>query len=319
MTNATWSLLAVFCCLSLVATALVSGAETKPPVCQFVPDENGMVLRMPDGRVVFSYMTRKPAASNLTANSVCCLYPVNAPSGTRVVDFAPGDHRHHRGVFLAWHTMNCGEQRADFWGWGEMSPTENRVIRNRDLKLVSAADRSAKIAVHNDWCIGDEVVIQESLAIGVQEKEGVFVIDLAFDLLPQCDVQLNQTAFGGFCVKSRKEGKAVYSNSAGEVKLPNPHHLKPETDWPSAAWYDYTVQLDEGRTVGIAVIDHNQNPPSTWHNLEPIAMVNPCIVAPGPVAVKKGQPLALKYRLVVHDGPANRRLLDALAKDFRTP
>ena len=59
-----------------------------------VPDEHGMVLKAPDGKTVFRYMTKKPKETNLTANSVCCLYPVFTPSGVRAVDFAPGDHRH---------------------------------------------------------------------------------------------------------------------------------------------------------------------------------------------------------------------------------
>ena len=73
-------------------------AEEAPAAFTLTPDEHGMVLKAPDGKTVFRYMTRKPAKTNLSANSVCCLYPVNTPSGVRAVDFAPGDHRHHRGI-----------------------------------------------------------------------------------------------------------------------------------------------------------------------------------------------------------------------------
>ena len=54
------------------------------------PDEHGMVLRAPDGRVVLRYMTKKPAETNLSANSVCCLYPVHTPAGVRAVDTLGG-------------------------------------------------------------------------------------------------------------------------------------------------------------------------------------------------------------------------------------
>jgi len=50
-----------------------------------VPDEHGMVLKTHDGRTVLRYMTKKPA---------------------------PSDHRHHRGVFLTWYTME-GKKAAD--------------------------------------------------------------------------------------------------------------------------------------------------------------------------------------------------------------
>jgi len=295
------------------------------PVClaaddgkySLTPDEHGMVLKTPDGKTMFSYMTRKPAETNLTANSVCCLYPVFTPSGVRAVDFAPGDHRHHRGVFLAWHATTCGDQRADFWGWGSWAPTEQRVIQNRDVKLTEADANHAVVQVQNDWKIGEQVVVDERTTISTRQQKGVFVIDLDYQLTPKVDFKLDQTAFGGFCVKARKDGQAAYYSQHGMVELPDPHHLKPETDWPAEPWYDYVIQLDGGETVGTAVIDHPDNPPSTWHNLKPIAMVNPCIAAPAAVERKAGEPLRLRYRLVVHDGPPQAMLLNELARAWR--
>ncbi len=282
------------------------------------PDEYGMVLKTPDGRTVFRYMTTKPANTELTANSVCCFYPVNTPSGERVVDFAPSDHRHHRGVFLAWHSIT-GKVKADFWGWGEWAPTKDRVIRNRSVRLVEADASHARLEVRNDWLVEAEPMIHELLKVDAREREKCYVIDLDYQLTPTQDLTLDQTAFGGFCVKARKEGRDVYAGPEGEVKLPNPHYLKPETDWPAAAWYDYTSQLDGGRAFGVAVLDHPKNPPTTWHNLAPIAMVNPCIVAPGSVVLKKNQPLRLRYRLVVHDGATPVDLLGRLSTEWRQP
>jgi hypothetical protein len=77
--------------------------------------------------------------------------------------------------------------------------------------------------------------------------------------------------------------------------------------------------LNEGKTVGVAVIDHPENPPSPWHNLKPIAMLNPCIVAKGPVKLTANQPLHLRYRLVIHDGPPPVALIKQLATKFRKP
>lgn len=280
------------------------------------PDEHGMVLRTPEGRTVFRYMTKKPADTALTANSVCCLYPLNTPSGERVVDFAPSDHRHHRGVFLAWHSMR-GKEKADFWGWGSWAPTKGRVIKNRSVKLLEADSGHATLEIRNDWLVEGEVMIGELLKTAARKAKGAYVIDLDYQLRPAVDVTLDQTAFGGFCVKARKDGKGVYTSPAGEVKLANPHHLKPESDWPAADWYDYTVELNSGKTIGIAVLDHRDNPPTTWHNLASIAMVNPCIVAPAPVTVKKGHALRLRYRLVVHDGPAPVELIEKLSGQWR--
>ena len=280
------------------------------------PDEHGFILKAPDGKTVFRYMTKKPAVTNLTANSVCCLYPLNAPSGERAVDFAPGDHRHHRGVFLAWHATE-GAKPADFWGWGSMAPTENRVITNRSVELAEADGDHAVLKVGNDWMVEENPVIREATTITACRQKGVNVVDIEFKLTSTEEVTLKQTAFGGFCVKGRKEGEAYYTDPGGKVVLPKPHHLKPQTDWPAAAWYDYTIDLENGGTVGITVIDHPKNPPSTWHNLMPIAMINPCIVAPGPVVLKEGKPLVLRYRLVVHDGPPPVAVIKELSDQWR--
>lgn len=281
------------------------------------PDANGMVLKTPQGRTVFRYMTKKPEGSKLTANSVCCLYPLTTPAGEDTVEFAPSDHPHHRGVFLAWHAM-AGKSPADFWGWGQFAPTENRVIQNRSVKLVQADARRAVIEVRNEWLVKTEVMIDEATTITAGTAKDAYVIDFDFRLTPKTDVTLKQTAFSGFCAKSRKDGQATYYNPQGEVKLPDPHYLKPQTDWPSADWYDYTIKLNSGKTIGLAVLDHPHNPKTAWHNLKPIAMLNPCIVAPGPVTVKAGQTLRLRYRLVTHDGPVPTALLQELTKAWRS-
>ncbi len=293
-----------------------TSAKDKTMTYTLVRDEYGMTLKTPDGRVVFRYMTEKPADTKLTANSVCCLYPVETPAGVSVVEFAPSDHPHHRGVFLTWHAME-GRQPADFWGWGEWAPTTGRVIRNGSVELQKASPEEATIAVRNDWMVEDDVMIEEATSITAREEEAGYVIDLDFRLTPKADVVLKQTAFGGLCAKCQKTEDSYYTDPSGKVDRPAPHHLKPETDWPAKPWYDYTATLENGKTCGIAIVDHPENPPTAWHNLQAIAMLNPCIVAPGSVKMKEGEPLRLRYRLVVHDGAPPMKRLEKLAEDWR--
>lgn len=281
-----------------------------------VEDDLGTVVKMPDGRTIFRYMIRKPADSKLTANSVCCLFPLNTPSGERAVDFAPPDHPHHRGVFLTWHAIG-GKIPADFWGWGEWAPTQGRVIENRSVKPLEPDAAGAELAVRNQWVAEGEVLVEENTTIAAREVDGVYVVDLDFKLVPQADLTLRQTAFGGLCVKGRKGQASKYTSPGGEVRIDAPHYLKPETDWPSADWYDYTCLLENGKAVGVTVFDHPGNPPSLWHNLQAIAMVNPCIVAKGPVKLKTKEPLRLRYRLVVHDGEPPTALLERLSRQWR--
>lgn len=280
----------------------------------FEKSDHGRVIKTAAGKTVLQYMTVKPEGSKLTANSTCCFYPVLTPKGTPVVDFAPDDHLHHRGIFLAWHNIQ-GKPGGDFWGWGEHAPTKGRVIRNKSVTSIPTGKGSAAFRVENEWMAETTAIIKETLQAKVEEVPGAYLLDLHYTLTPTGDLTLGQTAFSGFNVKSRK-AKGTYTDPTGKVERPHPHYLKPKTDWPSRPWYDYTFELKDGTTAGVTVIDHKENPATTWHNLLPIAMLNPCIVAPSEVKLTKGTPLHLRYRLVVHDGPAPVKVIKEFAKGY---
>ena len=318
-------------------------AQLRPPLASSPPaavytltdDPHGKILKSPDGQVVFRYMTKKPAETNLLANSVCCFHPLKTPTGERITDLAPGDHHHHRGVFLAWHTMDFREKadftafgpmgptygfnisRADFWGWGEFAPTTGRVIENRSVKLIESDSEEAVLEIRNDWLINKRIMADEKTLATVRKQDGVYIIDLDYRITPAIDMTLNHTAFGGFCVRARNDGKAYYATADGKVKLPDPHYSVPELNWPAKEWYDYTITLDTGKTIAIAVLDHPDNPPATWHNPRYVWMINPCIAADGPLHVSKGKTLRLRYRLVVHDGPTPTKLLQKLSRRWQ--
>ncbi len=327
--------LGLFLILLVGPNAPATAAPEAEAAFQLVPDEHGMILEAPDGRAVFRYMTKKPEKTNLAANSVCCFHPVYTPSGERVTDLAPGDHHHHRGVFLAWHTMEFRQQadfsafgptgptrgwnisRGDFWGWGQYAPTDGVVIESRHVKLVEADSEHAELEIQNEWMIHGRKMMDETTSVEVSEPSSVYVIDLGYELTPVHALVLNRTAFGGFCVRARNDGDSYYATAEGKVDLADPHYSVPELNWPAADWYDFTIRLAGGKTVGVAVVDHTDNPPSTWHNPRYVWMVNPCVVAKRPVRVKGGNSLVLRYRLIVHDGPTPVPLVEKLSEEFR--
>lgn len=300
-----------------------------------VPDEYGPALKAPDGRTVFCYMTRKPEKSNLAANSTCCFHPLNTPSGERLTDLAPGDHHHHRGVFLAWHSMEFQEpadftpfgptrptrgyniNRGDFWGWGQFAPTAGRIITNRSINLIEADANHAVVEVRNDWLINDKSMLHELTRAAVREQAGLYVVDLDYQFTPAATLVLNRTAFGGFCVRARNDGASWYTSPKGKVDLPDPHYSVPELNWPAADWYDYTVKLSNGKTVGVTVLDHPSNPSATWHNPRYVWMVNPCLVAKHSVTLKANTPFHLRYRLIVHDDLMPVELVKTLNREWR--
>ena len=327
--------------LSIAAAAALSQlpgfAQAPQGAYTLAPVTYGMQLKTPDGRVVFDYMTKKPPMSEvaLTSPSVACFHPVLTPSGERVTALAPDDHPHHRGIYLAWHdsefrtpidpgkmgpyapAFGWGIAKADFWGWGEYAPRENRVIQNTGIKLASATAQQARIELQNDWMVGKRKLLQENTVTVVSERDGAYVLDMTFTLAPVVDYVLNKQSFSGFNLQARKDGESYYTNSAGTVTLPNPHYSVPELNWPPAPWYGYVIKLATGKVVGGVVIDHPSNPPSTWHIARNLWMLNPVIAALGPVTIRPSAPLTLRYRVLVHDGPTPTAAVDKLAQEFR--
>lgn len=281
----------------------------------------GKTLRDPAGRVVFSYLTRKPADVPLAGNSACCVHPFNTLDGERATDIAPPDHRDHRGIFFAWHDMEFSQPgetlRADFWGWGRFAPVEGRVIVNRKLDLVRQDATSADVVVVNDWMIADRKVLGETTRIRSSEARGARVLDFEMAFQSDFHVKLHQMAFTGFCFRCRKDGPYVFANPDGEVTLPDSSATNPASDWPARDWYSHTVTLPSGKVVASAVIDHPKNPPSLWHGPRPVSFLNPCITADGPVTIPMKQVLTLRYRAVAHDGAFPAGMLDELAGAWR--
>jgi len=259
---------------------------------------------------VVRYQLQKPADSKLAVDFACYFHPFTTPAGVVVTDVAPSDHKHHRGIFLAWFDMR-GKKDADFWGWGQFAPVKDRIIVN-----TSAKAQGESIEAENEWRAEGEVLLKERVSATVKTEGALRILDLTYTLTPDAEVKLPQRAFSGFCARLRKDGKATVESPEGEVKLPAPHHLKPESDWPAQPWYGVQLTLPEGGSVGCAVLDHPKNPKSLWHNPASIRMLNPCIVAPGEFTIKAKEPLVLRYKVVAWDGALPREQLNALAKGW---
>lgn len=307
------------------------------PVYTLTSDPSGHALASADGRPGAVYMTKKPDDPNFHANSTCCFHPLFTPAGERITDFAPGDHHHHRGVFLAWHAMTFQRKadfskmgplapthgfdinRGDFWGWGTFAPTTGRTIVNRSVRLARATAQAADVEIQNDWTIGERRVMSEQLTASLhgERAANANVLDLTYQLTPDWDLTLDHQAFGGFCVRARNDGESSYQDARGLVTLPDPHYSAPDLNWPAADWYAYAIALKSGKTIGCAVIDHPSNPATTWHNPRYVWMLNPCIVAKAAIQVPHGQRLTLRYRVVAFDGPVPSSALATLSTEWR--
>ena len=149
---------------------------------------------------------------------------------------------------------------------------------------------------------GHECSYQGRIKIRTEADDRGNILDLTYTLTPRSDIKLSRWAFSGFCLRTTREGTVSFHSPKGIVTLPNPSHLKPESDWPDEKWYASQTQLPNGKTIGGAVFNHPENPATLWHNHRDIRMINPCIVAPREIELKKNVPLVLRYRVIAFDG-----------------
>ncbi|MSU62538.1 MAG: hypothetical protein EXS31_09090 [Pedosphaera sp.] len=278
-------------------------------------EENAIVVHNQTGTPILRYQLERPTGSTLTVESGCYFHPLTTPSGFVMTDEAPSDHLHHRGVFLAWVEMH-GKKDADFWGWGEHAPKTGRKIVNQKISQLRAGKEKAGFRAQNAWMADETILLKESLETKITQSGSANILDLNYHLEARSDIRLAQWAFSGFCVRTRKAGEVEAFGPDGIVKLLNPKHTEPSSDWPSAPWYGYTLRMPDGKTASVAVLDHPSNPPSLWHNHRDIRMLNPCITAPAAVTIKAGKPLVLRYRVVVADEPIKAEMMNRLRAEW---
>ncbi|HMC65861.1 MAG TPA: DUF6807 family protein [Gemmataceae bacterium] len=314
MNRSTLLTLAITPTMCIWAISLLAAPPQVEKTFSVTEERTGVHVKTSDGRPVLHYVTQRPKNSKLSVQSACYFHPVYTPKGEVLTDVAPDDHLHHRGVWLAFVEMH-GKKDADFWGWGQHAPKDKRVIESQGVDVVAKKADRAELRMQNCWLADGDEMLAEELRTVVMERDRCFLIDLTYKLTPGEDAKIARWAFSGFCFRGRKDGKVVASGPKGKVELPEPSHLKPQTDWPSSPWYDFTIELAGRKQIGMAVLDHPKNPKALWYNSRTARMLNPSICAPGEVQLKANQPLLLRYRLVAHDGPAPVDLLNKVAAE----
>jgi hypothetical protein len=244
--------------------------------------------------------------------------------GYPMIPDVPGeshDHPHHRGLWFTHGNVNG----YDFWGNDDSQPGagkgKGRVVLER-LDKVTTGKKSATINATFDWKIpSGEILLVESRKMTFYSDPQLRIIDFDITLSPQVEVTFGDTKEGMFAIRlaapleedqpkdipaPKRTGKMVNaSNKSGEKNV-----------WGKRSpWLDYSGQID-GETVGIAVFDHPGNPrtPTYWHTRGYGLLANNIFgvhdfendkYRDGSLAIRPGQPLRFRYRVVIHPGDAN--------------
>jgi hypothetical protein len=218
------------------------------------------------------------------------------------------DHKHHRSFWFAHGSVNG----HDFWSeekdFGKtIHDGFTEVKSGNDAGVIKSRNRWVT-AEGNTVCTDDRV-----LRFYAPAQASTRVIDFDITLhASNGEVTLGDTKEGTMALRlaetmrlKGKVGKGHIVNSAG---------ARDDATWGKRAeWCDYYGPVD-GKTVGVAIFDHPQNPrhPTWWHVRDyGLFAANPFgqhdfeklpDISAGNLTIPAGQSITFRYRFYFHEG-----------------
>ena len=229
------------------------------------------------------------------------LHPVTTPSGAGMTLVEPFDHLWHRGL---WFTFKFVD--GDNF-WEEHDPFGRQRVAT--IPRVTHPDATTTaIDLDLDWVVEGrtEPVIAERRRLTVAVTDEATRIDLATTLRPTADVTLDRTpyttwgGYGGLAFRGTPLWHPTQRTVGDRV---TDGFLTGE----AAPWCDVSGPIDGGadRSAGVAILDHPANPrhPTPWYTGSGAGnFLNAALLFHGPMTLAAGETLALRYRVLVHDG-----------------
>jgi hypothetical protein len=236
------------------------------------------------------------------------VHPLATPSGRVLTRVEPADHPWHRAL---WFTIKYVDG-DNFW---EEAPPYG-VLRHVDDETITwiRPDReTVAITEHRRLTSGDI-------------DDGAYALDWDTTLVPAADAVLDRTEFttwGGYGGLSLR-GRADWTDT--RLLLSDDPAPQERVIGRPGRWLDLTGTVDGG-TAGVAVLDHPANPrhPVPWYASTRAAtygdegwsnFLNAAFLFHEPMEVAGGEPLRLRYRLVVHDGDAGAEEVERWWSDW---
>ena len=244
-------------------------------------------------------------------------YPVLGPQGlpmTRNFPMKPDaedeehDHQHHRSLWYSHGAVNG----IDFWS---ETPNAGRILHEKFLTVKSG--ESGVIRSQNKWVApGGEVVCTDERTFRVYPQPGtarLFDFDITLRARDK-KLVLGDTKEGSLGVRVAESMRLTRAKGKpGQGHIVQSTGVRDGDTWGKPAeWCDYYGPVN-GKTVGIAIFDHPQNPrhPTTWHVRDyGLFAANPFGLhdfekkpaGTGNMTIEPGQSVTFRYRIYLHEG-----------------
>ena len=219
------------------------------------------------------------------------LYNLNGKELTR--DWAV-DHPHHRGIYWAWPEVVYGGISGDLHALQKVFARPTGKLR------IASGTEFAQIAAENQWLWDDREPIVRELAIirayHATEQGRAIDLTLQFTALKEgvTIARRGLTHYGGLNIRmATSVGQTISTFTDSTNSMPR-------------AWSDLSGTFSgSSMPSGLMVFPHprNPDPPVEWVQFPNLAWCQPTFPATGMrYALKRVQPLVLRYRLYVHAG-----------------
>ena len=233
------------------------------------------------------------------------VHPLRGLDGEVLTQVFPSDHRHHHGVFWAWHQLWIGDKRA-----GDPWITKDFLLVVQEAEIVAQGPLFATLEVRSHWtsplvtdAVGEhKPIVEEITTIRLfHALEDTQYVDFTIRLKPLLpDVRIggseNERGYSGFTVRVGPPDEMQIVDTGGL--------LSEDAVGTYARWADVSGRFSTGDAMsGIAILSHPslREFPPRWL-LRHYGMQN--VVYPGrePIELSDEELLVIRHRLVLHRG-----------------
>lgn len=259
-------------------------------------------------------------------------WPIIGPGGAHMTRHWPmeevegeqRDHKHHRSLWWAHGDING----HDFWSEG---PKAGKIVHDKFIGFKNGRDYGL-FRSRNKFVGADGTLVATSeQVVRVYNRKQDRMMDFEITIhASQGELTFGDTKEGTMAIRIAESMRLVKDKQPGAGHIVNSDGVKDGEAWGKRArWCDYYGPVN-GQTLGVAIIDHPQNPrfPTWWHVRDyGLLAANPFGVhdfekkeaGAGKLVVPAGQKVTFKYRFYFHRGDEKQADVAGQYADWVTP
>jgi hypothetical protein len=238
-------------------------------------------------------------------------FPVIGPrSGRSVTTESSQPYPHHHSLFFASDKVNGG----NFW---QEELSRGRIV-SRDVRVERAEGNAVEFVQTNLWVRpGADPPFRDTRRVRVTAPSpDVRLIDFDVTLTPLQDVRIEQTNHSLFAARMAPE---LSVDSGGTLVNASGERGEKGTFAKPSPWADYWGE-HRGVAEGLAILNHPDNrwSPPPWFTRD-YGFFSPTPLNwldGGRLELEEGEPLRLRYRVVVHAGDTERAGIAELYRQY---